>query len=333
MKFLTSFVIIVFSFVLFNGCSSGGTSSSPKKQQIYLTYDGPQTGLEWTNITTLGKHVNNPTGPDIPKRLVTLNDLNCYGSICSNSIWLKIEIDRLDCFSWNNKNYFNENQCQIIDFEITHTIKNEKDVGPKINEFLSTYSKDICEDVKVNTFGSYDNYNIWRGHEPIFGEFQCTKAGKAKRIMDIALAKKKNQEKKKKEEEKKKKKLEKEKEEKELLQQSINEKKEVCKTMGFEEDTQEIANCVLQLTLLENKNNNSQTISTNDSQTNKQKQKELNLMQQQTNIMKKKLEQQQREYLLQQQELETQKKMLKIERQRQLDRANQIFKDIREGNF
>ena len=45
--------------------------------------------------------------------------------------------------------------------------------------------------------------------------------------------------------------------------------------MGFEEDTQEIANCVLQLTLLENKNNNSQTISTNDSQTNKQKQKDL----------------------------------------------------------
>ena len=204
-----------------------------------------------------------------------------------------------------------------------------------MKEFLNLAMTDICEEPKLIKLGPIDKYSIWDGSDSTFGEIKCIKAGNEKKAIDIKLAKMKEENKKKKEQEKLLAKQIKEKQqakkEEELLQASINEKKEVCKTMGFVDETNEMANCILQLTLLEKKGDNSNTTSSNS--TSSQKEKELDIMQEQTNIMKKKLEQQQKEYLIQQQELETQKKLYRIERKRQLERAGQIFRDIGQGKY
>jgi len=86
----------------------------------------------------------------------------------------------------------------------------------------------------------------------------------------------------KKEEEKKNKELAKQRKKEESLLASINLKRGTCTTMGFESETEGMANCVLQLMLQENQGQSTTTISSSDSGM-------VSAMNDQTRIMEKQL--------------------------------------------
>ena len=88
---------------------------------------------------------------------------------------------------------------------------------------------------------------------------------------------------------------------KELLLASVNEKRDLCFSMGFEENTEGLANCILQLMLHENKNPKTKeqtVVITTESNNNQQ----TNIMSEQTRIMQRQLELQ---------ELQNSQKMMK----------------------
>ena len=79
----------------------------------------------------------------------------------------------------------------------------------------------------------------------------------------------------------------------ETITSSIEKNKDICKSMGFNDETESMANCILQLILNENKNTNQQVVISNDnssSDTLAQSTAEQNrIMQEQTRIMERQL--------------------------------------------
>ncbi len=98
---------------------------------------------------------------------------------------------------------------------------------------------------------------------------------------------------------------EKEKKEKELARKKkkeeaelaiLEEKKGTCKTMGFNDETEGMANCILQLTLQENKNQTASSSSSSDAAM-------VDLMDEQNRIMKRQLRQQKLQNFREQQKI------------------------------
>ena len=146
-------------------------------------------------------------------------------------------------------------------------------------------AKSFCSDYKfVKEEKNEQNYSL---------TIQCPTLEEQIKLVEerdkkIKEEKKKLEEEKKKKEEEKKiaKELEEQKKKEKLLLASINLKRDICTKIGFENETEGMSNCILQLMLQENEGKTTTTINTSDSGTARALNKQNEILEKQLRLQK-----------------------------------------------
>ena len=156
------------------------------------------------------------------------------------------------CFDFSSKTYFNVDLCEEVKLQGHTRIKKEPENTRRVKEFVKRIAQDICEDPILEYSKPIEKGNIL-----VAGNFSF------KIKCPMAMANKKRIEEEKKlaqqiQEQEQEQVMTKNKEQ-ELLA-SVNAKRELCSSMDFQNGTDGMANCILQLMLAENKKNEQQQV-------------------------------------------------------------------------
>ena len=152
-------------------------------------------------------------------------------------------IEQKDCFDFESKTYFNIDRCEEMYFGIGTYISKEPKNTNEIKKFVNLVTKDLCENPQVNYTTKIKKWKLFSGREN-GGKFivKCPKVSESIKLAanekEKAMTKEKEQE----------------------LLASVNAKRELCSSMDFQNGTDGMANCILQLMLAENKKNEQQQV-------------------------------------------------------------------------
>ncbi len=202
---------------------------------------------------------------------VANEDFHFWSDEHTSDIWIDKKIQK-KCLSIKNEIFLNSGKCENIKFSLSIF---DKDMN-LIKDFLNKVSLKICPN------SSYKLNEKLKKPLPLMvnivkGTFNCNLDLLAKEEKRI---KEENEEKEQLAKEESENKIKKEKQESILA--SVNEKRELCFSMGFKDNTDPLANCVLQLMLNENKK---QQVVSNDSSSDEM----LDVLDNQTQIMERQL--------------------------------------------
>ena len=148
------------------------------------------------------------------------------------------------CFYLDSSGYFNEDNCKSVAFYLYNSYKTQSPVS----SFMSTISKDICEDAEVKFDSDIKVFKegFWGGRGYNKGKVVCPKVeSNIKKIKEEKRIAKMKEEQDKRQE---------------ALLVSINTKREVCLNIGFANETEDMSNCILQLMLQENQGASTTTV-------------------------------------------------------------------------
>jgi len=140
------------------------------------------------------------------------------------------------CIDLESKTYFNVDSCEEVSFRVRNGTTSTKPVENFVNEV----AMDVCATPKVTYKNDINVFTegFWGGWGSTNGTIICPEA--------IANKKKAQEEKRIAKE------LEEEKKKQEAFLASINNKRSLCTSIGFENETEGMKNCILQLMLEEN---------------------------------------------------------------------------------